>query len=227
MAKEDRTKYPLTATRVITMSVSNSFNNREYPHLVFLPSGTGNLIPFFRIAVMFASRNCNVTFINMQPQAPTPEFTSFASFSTNHPRIQILDFEMDLSAPLDSTIKDPFIMHFQNINHSHSTRFLSSSPVNAIFSDFAIAVKLAEISADLDIPYYIVATTSAQFFSLIAYLPVLMTEDPNVFTNRLGDVKIQELAPIRKSSIPPTWMDASTNYLLPVFLLPNADHYQK
>ncbi|KAL0343839.1 UNVERIFIED_CONTAM: UDP-glycosyltransferase [Sesamum angustifolium] len=173
---------------------------------------------------MFASRNCKITFINMQPQSPTSEFASFARFSTNQPRIEILDFEMDLRSPLDSTISDPFIMHFQNMNHSldQLKPILSSLPVNAIFSDFAIAVKLAEISADLDIPYYIVATTSAQFFSLIAYLPVLTMEDPNVFSNPLGDVKIQELAPIRKSSIPPTWMDDSTNYLLPVFLLPNA-----
>ncbi|KAK4417624.1 UDP-glycosyltransferase 13 [Sesamum alatum] len=202
------------------MSVSNSFNNREYPHLVFVPSGIGNLSPFFRLAVMLASRNCQVTFINIQPQVPAPEFTSFS----DHPRIEILDFEMDLHTPSDSTIRDPFIIRFQNINRSldQLKPILCSSPVNAIFSDFAIAVKLAQISADLDIPYYIVSTSSAQFFSLVAYLPALMTEDPNVFSNSLGDVKIQELAPIQKSSIPPTWMDDSTNYLLPVFLLPNA-----
>ncbi|KAL0450505.1 UNVERIFIED_CONTAM: UDP-glycosyltransferase 13 [Sesamum latifolium] len=211
------------------MSVSNSFDNREYPHLVFLPSGIGNLIPFFRIAVMFVSRNCKVTFINIKPQAPAPEFVSFSRFSANHPRIEILDFEMDLHTPLDSTIRDPFIIHFQNITRSldHLKHVLSSSPVKAIFSDFAIAAKLAEISADLDIPYYIVSTCSAQFFALIAYLPVLMMEDPNVFSNPLGDVKIQELAPIQKSSIPPTWMDDSTNYLLPVYLLPNAGSLPK
>lgn len=225
----DHTKYPPTATLLITMSVSNSFNNREYPHLVFLPSGTGNLIPFYRIAVMFASRNCKVTFINIKPQALAPEFTSFSHFSDNHPRLEILDFEMDLHTPSDSTIRDPFIIHFQNINRSldQLKPILCSSPVKAIFSDFAIAFKLAQISADLDIPYYIVSTTSAQFFSLVAYLPVLMTEDPNVFSNPLGDVKIQELAPIQKSSIPPTWMDDSTNYLLPVFLLPNAGSLPK
>ncbi|KAL0450504.1 UNVERIFIED_CONTAM: UDP-glycosyltransferase [Sesamum latifolium] len=118
---------------------------------------------------MFASRNCKVTFINMQPQAPTPEFTSFARFSTNHPRMEILDFEMDLRAPLDSTIKDPFIMHFQNINHSldQLKPILSSSPVNAIFSDFAIAVKMAQISADLDIPYYILLLPNARSLSKV------------------------------------------------------------
>ncbi|XP_011098778.1 UDP-glycosyltransferase 708C1-like [Sesamum indicum] len=98
------------------------------------------------------------------------------------------------SALLNEVKRDSILLdscfEFQNINHSldQLKPILYSLPVNAIFSDFAIAVKLAEISADLDIPYYIVATTSAQFFSLIAYLPFLTTEDPNVFSNPLETI---------------------------------------
>ncbi|KAI3452255.1 hypothetical protein Pfo_008920 [Paulownia fortunei] len=211
------------------MSVSKSFVNREHPHLVFLPSGIGNLTPFIRLADMVASRNCKVTFINIQPQAPGTEFTSFSSFFANHPGIELLDFDMHSHTPSDSTSGDPFIIHFENINRSlyQLNPILSSSQVSAIFSDFVIAATLAQISADLNIPFFIVSTTSAHFFSVVAYLPILLAEDPNVFSNSSGDIEIQGLAPIPKSNIPPTWMHDSTNYLLTAYLLPNARSISK
>ncbi|KAK6129292.1 hypothetical protein DH2020_037001 [Rehmannia glutinosa] len=204
------------------MSLTNSFVQTEHPRLVFLPSGVGNSTPFFQLAVMLASRNCKVTFINVQPQ--TPEFARFASFFANHPIIEILDFEFQSHTPSDSTVNDPFIIHIENINRSlyQLIPILSSSQISAIFSDFVLAATLSQISADLNIHFYLISTTSAQFFSVIAHLPFLLAENPNIFSNSSGDIEIQGLAPIPKSNIPPTWMNDSTNYLLTAYLLPNA-----
>lgn len=209
------------------MSVSN---NRENPHLVFLPSGIGNLTPFLRLAAMVASHSCKVTFINIQPQAPDPEFTRFSIFVANHPQIEVLDFEIHTHTPSDSSINDPFLVHIENMNRElyRLNPILSSSQVSAIFSDFAIAATLAQISANLNITFYVLSTTSARFFSVVANLPVLLAEDPNVFSNSSGAIEIQGLAPIPKSSIPLAWMhNSSTNYLLTAYLLPNAQSLSK
>ncbi|KAK6155048.1 hypothetical protein DH2020_009296 [Rehmannia glutinosa] len=173
------------------MSLSNSFVQTELPRLVFLPSGVGNLTPFFRLAVMLASHNCRVTFINVQPQ--TPEFARFASFFNHHPRIEILDFEFQSHTPSDSTINDPFIIHIENNNRSlyQLIPILSSSQISAIFSDF------------------------------------LKSENPNIFSSSFGDIEIQGFEPVPKSSVPPTWMNDSTNYLLTAYLLPNAKSLTK
>lgn len=211
--------YSFTASLRTAMSDSDSFVNRKHAHLVFLPSGIGSLTPFLRLASMVASRNCRVTFINIQPQSPRPEFTSFFA---DHPRIELLDVEVNSDTPSNSTSTDPFITRFQNINCSlhQLTPFLSSSQVSAIFSDFVIAATLSQISVDLDIPFYVLSTTSAQFFSLVAYLPIMLEENPNVFSSSFEDIEIQGLEPIPKSSIPLAWMH--TNYLLTEYLLPNA-----
>ncbi|KAG8384653.1 hypothetical protein BUALT_Bualt04G0140300 [Buddleja alternifolia] len=209
------------------MSDSNDFDkvHGDYPHLVFLPSGIGNLTPFFQLAVTMASHNCKVTFINIQPQAHAPELPRFSSFISNHPRIELLDFEIRSNTHPDSTISDPFIIHIEKMNSSlHLLNpILSSLSVSAIFSDFAIATSLSKISADLNIPHYIVSTTSAKFFSLVAYLPVLTGDDPNIFNDSTGEIEVRGLEPIPKSKIPPSWMDTSpSNYILTNYLLPNA-----
>ncbi|KAK4490725.1 hypothetical protein RD792_001427 [Penstemon davidsonii] len=211
------------------MSVSNLLN-REHPHLVFLPSGIGSLTPFFRLAVMVASSNCKVTFINIQPQASSPELTQFSRFISNYQAIKLLDFEIHSQTPSKSTIRDPFIIHIENINSSlyQLNPILSSLQVSAIFSDFVIAATMAQIAEDLNIPLYIISTTSALFFSTVAYLPVLIDEDPCTFSNSSGKIEIPGLTPVPKSSIPPTWMhDSPSNYLLAAYLLPNARSLSK
>ncbi|EYU44156.1 hypothetical protein ABFS82_08G027400 [Erythranthe guttata] len=207
------------------MSVSESF----LPHLVFLPSGIGNLSPFLRLAAAMASRNCRVTFISIQTQAPAFEFSTFFA---NHPQINLLNLEIiDSNTPSHSTVTDPFIVQIQTINHSLNklNPFLSSSQVSAIFSDFVLAAALSQISDNLHIPFYIISTTSVRFLSLVSYLPTILSKDPNVlFSNSCDEIEILGLKPIPKSSIPLAWKhEYSTNHLLTAYLLPNAKSLPK
>ncbi|KAK3026214.1 hypothetical protein RJ639_040499 [Escallonia herrerae] len=197
----------------------------EPPHIAFLPSGLSPLTPFFRLAIMLASRNCNVSFITIQSTAAgSPHDSCF--FST-HPEIKHLEFEI---LPFDAssfTINDLFIIQIEAINRSLHllSPFLSSlsRPVSAIFSDFVLAAGLAQISGDLGIPHYLVSTTSARFYSTVAYLPTLMSGTPAVFSGSSEEIEIPGLAPLPKSSIPLPWLDNSpSNHLLDAYLLPNA-----
>lgn len=125
------------------------------------------------------------------------------------------------------------MLQIESINHSlhHLGRTipcLDPPQVSAIFSDFVIAATLTKITADLAIPLYLLSTTSAKFYSMVAYLPVLMSKNPEIFCDHHGDVEIPGLTPVAKSSIPPTWIhDSPSNYLLTEYLLPNAKSLPK
>ncbi|CAK9151419.1 unnamed protein product [Ilex paraguariensis] len=215
--------------------MSNSTNRRgEPPHIAILQSGLGQSNPFFRLAAMLASHNCTVTFIMIttQPTVSAAESTHISSFFSSHPEINRIDFDIPAFNTSSSTTNDPFIVHFEAINHSiHLLVPVLSSlprPPSAIFSDFVVAAGLSQIIADLDIPHYIVSTTSARFFSTVAYLPVLISETPSKFGDNSADVEIPGLDPLLVSSIPPTWLDDSPwNYLLRVYLIPNAQSLPK
>lgn len=208
-----------------------SDSKSDSSHVAFIPSGIGNLSPFFRLAAKLASHNLTVTFMILQPQPSSAGSDScISSFFGKHPRIKRFDFEIEF-LHLDasrSTIKDPFLMQLKAINQSlhHLTRVIPSldpPQLAAIFSDFAIASTLTQITADLTIPLYLLSTTSAKFYSMVAYLPVLMSEAPEIFRTDHGDVEIPGLPPLAKSSIPPAWLHVSpSNYLLTEYLLPNA-----
>ncbi|KAH6791985.1 hypothetical protein C2S52_002462 [Perilla frutescens var. hirtella] len=197
------------------MSVSNK---RETPHLVFLPSGIGNLSPFFRLAVVMASSNCKVTFINVQSEAVDPDFA-------NHPGVEVVDFEMQAETSSNTTISDPFIARVASINRAlyRLSPILASLQVSAIFSDFAVAATLAQISDDLNIPLCIVSTTSALFFALVTNLPLLLSQDSNLFSNSTREIDVQGMPSIPKTHIPAAWLhNSSKNHLLTAYLLPNA-----
>ncbi|KAI5665692.1 hypothetical protein M9H77_15545 [Catharanthus roseus] len=206
------------------------------PHVAFLPSGLGSFTAFFRLASLLSSSSCKITFILVQPQASSSKDPNISSFFLKHPQIKRFDFE--IPPPLDNggcTSQDPFIKHLEGINSSLHllNRILDSveppAPVSAIFSDFALAATLTQIMAFNPPPLYIVSTTSAKFYSTVAYLPVLMTEHPNAFSSSyLRDLEVPGLAPIKRENIPPTWLDESPfNYLVKAYLLPNAQSLPK
>lgn len=204
-------------------------NHARPPHIVFFPTGlgVGQLNLFFRLAAMLASQGCTVTFITMQPHLSATKFISddTSTFFSNHPEIKKLDFEI---LPVTTSINnDPFIMQIDAISHSlvQLGPLLSSlnESVSAIVSDFIIADGLTQIIPDLGIHLYILSTTSARFYSTVAYLPVLLSKNPALFKNLPVDIAIPGLPPIPKSSIPNSWLDNSpTNYVLTSYLLPNA-----
>lgn len=195
------------------MSVSSK---RDSPHLVFLPSGIGNSTPFFGLAVGVASCNCRVTLINVQPRGVDPELA-------NQPGVEVLDVE--LQADVDASVSDPFIARITTINRAlcQLNPILTSLQASAIFTDFAVAATLAQISDDLNIPLYIVSSTSALFLAIVANIPLLLSQDSEVFSNSATEIEVQGITSIPKSNIPAAWLlDSSTNDLLTSYLLPNA-----
>lgn len=114
--------------------------------------------------------------INVQPQDVDPKLA-------NQPGVEVLDFEMQADA--DASISDSFIARVTTINRAlyQLNPILTSLQASAIFTDFAIAATLAQISDDLNIPLYIVSSTSAQFLAVVANIPLLLSQDSEVFSN--------------------------------------------
>ncbi|KAG6405845.1 hypothetical protein SASPL_133439 [Salvia splendens] len=186
------------------------------PHLVFLPSGIGNPATFFRLAAaMAAPRSCRVTFINVQPHPVDSDFAS-------QPGVELLDVDMLADTDVATTISDdPFIAHVATTNRSlyQLTPILASLRASAVFSDFAIAATLSQISADLNIPLLVVSTTSVKFLAV----PRLLSQDPNVFSDSAEEIEVQGMPSIPKANIPAAWLKkSSTNHLLTEYLVPNA-----
>ncbi|KAM3253037.1 UDP-glycosyltransferase 13 [Capsicum annuum] len=210
--------------------MSNSIVNSAKPvHILFLPSGlgVGQMVPFFRLASMLASQKCKITFIIMQLEISTTKSSFISNYFADHPEINRLDFQI---LPLNTStfpINDPFIMQIDAISNSlHQLGPLVSSlnePVSAIVSDFIIASSLSQIANNLNIPLYNISTTSAKFYSIVAYLPVLLSKDPAAFKYCSSNLEIPGLGSVPKSSIPRSWMDDSPlSYVLKAYLLPNA-----
>ncbi|XP_047980228.1 UDP-glycosyltransferase CGT-like [Salvia hispanica] len=204
----------------LKMSVPNMKEKPQPPHLVFLPSGIGNPATFFRLAAaMAAPRSCRVTFINVQPHPVDSDFAS-------QPGVELLDVDMLADTDDATTISDdPFIARVAIINRSlyQLTPILASLRASAVFSDFAIAATLSQISTDLNIPLLVVSTTSAKFLAVITNIPRLLSQDPNVFSDSAEYLEVQGMPSIPKANIPTAWLKkSSTNHLLTEYLVPNA-----
>ncbi|KAK4712406.1 hypothetical protein R3W88_006919 [Solanum pinnatisectum] len=211
------------------MEMSDCVVNYAKPvHILFLPSGlgVGQMVPFFRLASMLASHRCRITFITMPLEISTTKSILINNFFAIHPEINRLDFQILPLNTSTSSISDPFIMQIDAISNSlHQLGPLVSSldqPVSAIVSDFILASSLSQIANNLNIPLYNISTTSAKFYSTVAYLPVLLSEDPDAFKYCSGNLEIPGIGSVPKSSIPRSWLDDSpSNYVLKDYLLPN------
>lgn len=185
------------------------------------------MVPFFRLASMLDSQKCRITFITMLLEISTTRSSFITNFFANHPEINRLDIQI---LPLNTStfpINDPFIRQIDAISKSlHQLGPLVSSldePVSAIVSDFILTSSLSKIANNLNIPLYNISTTSAKFYSTIAYLPVLLSEDPAAFKYCSSNLEIPGLGSVPKSSIPRSWLDDSpSNYVLEAYVLPNA-----
>lgn len=126
---------------------------------------------------------------------------------------------------------DPFFVQFEAIIRSAHLigPLLSSSspPLSAIFSDISLVSGTSQVADDLCIPNYIVCTTSARFFSLMAYLPFLSSEVvAKVNTNDPDScIEIPGAAPMLVSTIPPPLF--IPNHLFAANLASNARHFAK
>ncbi|CAN4082641.1 unnamed protein product [Withania somnifera] len=207
----------------------SSVNSAKPVHILFLPSGlgVGQMVPFFRLASMLASQKCKITFITILLDMYTTKSSFISNFFDNHPEINRLDIQILPLNTSTSPINDTFIMQIDAISNSlHQLSHLVSSlnePVSAFVSDFILASSLIQIANNLNIPLYNISTTSAKFYSVVTYLPVLLSEDPAAFKYCSSNLEIPGLGSVPKSSIPRSWLDDSpSNYILRAHLLPNA-----
>ncbi|XP_057972505.1 UDP-glycosyltransferase 708G1-like [Malania oleifera] len=184
----------------------------QQPHIALFPSaGMGHVTPFLRLAAMLSSRQCTVTLITTQPVVSAAESNHISHFLSTHPQIKHLQFHLLPFHESDRTTDDPFFLQFEAVRRSvhllHPLLLDSSPPLSAIFSDFAVAANVGKVSMDLRIPNYVVSTTSANFFALIASLPLLTYEGNAKLSIGCGNVTIAGLGLLPESSIPPPFFN--------------------
>ncbi|KAL2493914.1 UDP-glycosyltransferase 13 [Forsythia ovata] len=130
----------------------------------------GHLMPFIRLAAMLATRNWTITVVAAQPTVFAAESDQLSSFFATHQNIKCLEFQLLPYNP--TTDIDPFFAQFIAIRNSvhllHPLLSNTSPPLFAFIADFTIASSVCKIATDLSIPTYLLMTTSARFFSLLA-----------------------------------------------------------
>ncbi|XP_027119989.1 UDP-glycosyltransferase 13-like [Coffea arabica] len=196
----------------MSMSRIGDSQKRAVAHVALFPSaGIGHLVPFLRLAAMLASPNCQcrVTLIAVQPPVSAAESNELSTFFASHPQINQLDFHLPIpSSPsefADADKPDPFFARFLAISSSVHLLHpllasLSTPPLSAIFADFAVAADINRLADELSMPLYIVSTTSARFFSLMACLPDLILESKS---SEDSSIQLPGLASVPISSLPP------------------------
>ncbi|KAH7532692.1 hypothetical protein FEM48_Zijuj04G0049200 [Ziziphus jujuba var. spinosa] len=170
----------------------------------------GHLTPFLRLASMLLShKDCHLTLITGHPTVSDTESSYISYFLSQNPEVNHIQLQIIPFHGSNPTTDDPFFLQFEATRRSahllHPLLSSTSPPLSALFSDFVVASTVSPIAADLGIPNYIVATTSAKFFCLIAYLPTLLSNVAEL--SRIPEVKIPGLTPLQISSVPPPFKD--------------------
>ncbi|KAJ3699213.1 hypothetical protein LUZ61_002918 [Rhynchospora tenuis] len=174
------------------------------PHVVLIPSaGMGHLNPFSRLAASLADL-CKVSMVSISPTVSSAESNHLSNMFSAYPQIHPIHFKMPCYDLSDYPDADPFFLRWEMISRCASDiinhiRTNCPVPVTALVVDIAVAEKFVHLSKSLDIPCYILYTTTAAMLSFSAYFPTYCDSKTTVC---LGDVEIPGLRTVSMASIP-------------------------
>ncbi|XP_025015520.2 UDP-glycosyltransferase 708G1 [Ricinus communis] len=203
----------------------SSCSHQKLAHIVLLPSaGMGHLTPFLRLAALLAIHNVEVTLITPNPTVSLSESQALIHFFTSFPHINQKQLHLLSIERFPTSSEDPFYDHMERIcQSSHLLLPLLSSlspPLSAVITDMTLAFAAIPITQALNLPNYVLFTSSAKMLALYLSFHAMIGSEPTIDLGDTDGIKIPSLEPIPRSWIPPPLLQ-DTNNLLKTYFIKN------
>ncbi|CAI0390899.1 unnamed protein product [Linum tenue] len=199
--------------------------------MVLMPSsGAGHVIPFLKVAGALARQNCRVTLITSHPLVSKAESAVITRFLTLYPQVTEKKFHLlHLPPNHSSSFTDPFFRQWELI-HLSLPRLSDvleslSPPADALLSDITLMSSTISVTESLNLPNYVLYTTSARMFAFFAYYPALSDALSNSVDDDDELLEIPGLEGLPKSSVPPMLQDTTSPFA--TMLRANSDCIKK
>lgn len=199
--------------------MSNSQNQKPAPHVALLPSsGMGHLTPFLRFAVSLAQHGVQITLITTHPTISLAESQTLSHFFSTFPHITPKQLNLlPLNNATCDNSEDPFYVKYEAIRlSSHLLKPLLSSlspPLSTLVTDMSLASTVIPVTQSLNLPNYILFTSSAQMLTLfVSFHATVGSKAPNN-SDKTEDYFQTGLQSIPKSMIPPPLLSDTPNLL--------------
>ncbi|CAI0390900.1 unnamed protein product [Linum tenue] len=176
--------------------------------MVLMPSsGAGHFIPFLKLAGALARQNCRVTLITSHPLVSKAESALITRFLSLYPQVTEKQFHY---------VGDPFFRQWELI-HLSLPRLSDvleslSPPADALLSDITLMSSTISVTESLNLPNYVLYTTSARMFAFFAYYPALSDALSNSVDDDDELLEIPGLEGLPKSSVPPMLQDTTSPF---------------
>nr|7VAA_A Chain A, UDP-glycosyltransferase 13 [Mangifera indica]7VAA_B Chain B, UDP-glycosyltransferase 13 [Mangifera indica] len=211
------------------MSASDALNS--CPHVaLLLSSGMGHLTPCLRFAATLVQHHCRVTIITNYPTVSVAESRAISLLLSDFPQITEKQFHLLPFDPSTANTTDPFFLRVEAIRRSaHLLNPLLSSispPLSALVIDSSLFSSFVPVAANLDLPSYVLFTSSTRMCSLEETFPAFVASKTNFDSIQLDDViEIPGFSPVPVSSVPPVALNL--NHLFTTMLIQNGQSFRK